>query len=182
MPFQLIPGNNAVSIDEQGWLLHKNPHGTFYSAVTQAIADTAAAQVVALELDDDVEGLIHSRTTNNSRIQAEVAGSYEIFFSGISDVASGAANKYLEVWIRIDGVDVANTNTITKIQSTASEGVVAVAFSFELTAGQYVELVTWGDATTCQWLATAVGTTPTRPACPSVIVTMKKVSSTLSFE
>jgi len=180
MATQLIKGNNAISVDTNGWVLFKRPHGTFYSTSTQAIADPAATQKVTYNSSNDVEGL--GFTATDSKIYVPTAGSYEIIFSGIADLASGAVNKVLNVWIAVDGSPVADSNTIVRLQSTATEIVVAVSWIMDLTAGQYVELETWGDATTCQWLATAAGSTPDRPACPSVITTVKKISSRLSYE
>lgn len=154
----------------------KVPHGTFYSLATQAIANVAATQVIALEKDVDVRGLTHSTVTNNSRITVPFTGTYEIIFSGIADLASGSPNKHLEVWPAINGSAVTDSNTIVEITSLTTEMTVAVAYILDMTAGQYLELITWGDATTCEWLATAAAAGPTRPACPSVIVTVKMIS------
>ena len=57
MARQIIPGNNAISIDEAGWVLFKRPHGTFYSSVTQSIINVAATQAVTFEKEVDNEGL-----------------------------------------------------------------------------------------------------------------------------
>lgn len=151
------------------------PHGTFYSLATQAIVNVAAVQTIALEEDDDVHGLTHDTVTNNSRIYIVYPGSYEIIFSGICDIASGAVNKHIEVWPAIDGSAVTDSNTRVHIASLATEMTVVVAFILDLTAGQYIEMQTWGDATTVEWLATAAAAGPTRPAVPSVIMTVKQI-------
>lgn len=151
------------------------PHGTFYSNATQAIANVANTQKIALELDADVHGLTHSLVTNNSRIYVDLTGSYEVIFSGIADLSSAPANKHLEVWIAIDNSPVTDSNTRIEIPTASVEMTVAVGYILDLTAGQYIEMETWGDATTCRWLATAAGALPTRPATPSVIVTMKMI-------
>lgn len=185
MPVQLVPGNNAISIDAYGWVLFKRPHGTFYSEVTQAIANTAVnTQVLAFEKEIDVEGLIHSTITNNSRVYVPTAGSYEICFSGIADLKSpGPATKYIEVWLKVDGASIDDTNTRVAIPNLATEMTVAVSLIVDLNAGQYIELGTYGDDTDCEWLYTALaGASPSRPDCPSVIMTVKKISSKLSYE
>jgi hypothetical protein len=177
---KLIPGNNSITVDEAGFVLFKVPHGTFYSSSTQAIANTANTQKITFEKEIDVERLIHSTSVNTSRVYVPTAGSYEILFSGIADIASGSPNKHIEVWLAVDGTPQADTNTRVEIGSISIETTVAVSLIVDLNAGQYIELETWGDATTCEWLATAAGTGPTRPACPSVIMTVKKVSSRIS--
>ena len=185
MAKQIVPGNNAISIDEAGWVLFKRPHGTFYSLVTQAIANIAVnTQVIAFEKEVDNEGLIHSLTVNNSRVYVPTSGSYEIIVSGVADLnAPGPAPKHMEVWLKVDGSSVADSNTRTEIPSTNVELTVAVSFIYDLNAGQYVELGTWGDDTDCRWLYTQLtGESPARPDSPSIVMTVKKISSKLSYE
>lgn len=183
MAKQLLRGNNAISIDESGWVLFKRPHGTFYSLVTQAIVNPAVnTQVLAFEKEYDNEGLIHSLVTNNSRVYVPTSGSYEIFISGVCNLAAIPAGKYIEVFLKVDGTAVADTNTRVQIASANVEMTVAAALIVDLNAGQYVELGTWGDDTDCQWLYTQLTTaTPARPDCPSMIMTVKQISSKLSY-
>ena len=183
MPKQIVPGNNAISIDEYGWVLFKRPHGTFYSSVTQSIVSTAAIQAITFEKETDNEGLGHSTTVNPSRIYVPTSGSYEIVFSGIAHLAlPGPAPKYIEIFLGVDGTPVADSNTRIAITSTSVEMTVAVSLIYDMVAGHYLELFIYGDDTDCQWLATAAGAVPTRPATPSVICTVKKISSRLSYE
>jgi hypothetical protein len=176
MAKQIIPGNNAITVDEAGHVLFKVPHGTFYSSTTQLIASATAAQVLAFEKSVDLERLTHSTTSNNSRVYIQSGGSYEIMFSGIAK-ETAADKKHLAVWLRVDGTDVADSNTLIELATLETEMTVAVSFIYDLAAGQYIELATWGESTTIGWLATGAGSTPTRPACPSVIMTVKKISS-----
>jgi hypothetical protein len=187
MATQLVRGNNAISIDSAGWVLFKRPHGTFYSIVTQTIVSATADPplIIAFENEVDNEGLTHSNATNNSRIYVPTSGSYEICISGIADTTAGSA-KYMEIWLRVDGTNVSNSNTRIELTGT-TETTVAVSFIYDLNAGQYVELASWGTDNTCRWLFTEAvaaegGVTPARPACPSMIMTVKKISSKLSYE
>ena len=185
MSKQLIPGDNSISKDNAGWILFKMPHGTFYSKATQAIADPAVnTQVIAFEYHTDLEGLIHDTVTNNSRIYVPTDGSYEIIFSGIADLNTpGPAPAHMEIFLKVNGTAVGDSNTRIHIPSTSAELPVVAAFVYDLTAGQYVELGTWGDDTDCRWLATTLtGESPSRPDCPSVVMTVKKISSKLSYE
>lgn len=179
---QVIPGNNALTVSESGYLNQKIPHGTFYSLATQAIADVNNVQAIALEKDTDNEGFTHSLVTNNSRIYIPFSGAYELVFSGIADLAAAPANKHMHIFPAINGTPVTDSNTIVEIVTASIEMTVAVSYILEITAGQYLEMQTWGDSTNCQWLATAAGTSPTRPACPSIILTVKLVSSNLRYE
>jgi hypothetical protein len=152
-------------------------HGTFYSSVTQAIANVANFQVIALEKTGDILYLTHDNSINNSRIYVPWNGSYEIIFSGIADLSSAPGNKHLEIWFAIGGTPVPDSNTRVEIPSASIEQTVVVSAILDIDAGDYVELITWGDSTNCRWLATAVGADPVRPAVPSVIVTIKCVNA-----
>ena len=185
MPIQVVRGNNALSIDAAGWVLFKRPHGTFYSLTTQAIASVTVPQVVALEKDYDVEGMIHSLTTGgglyNSRVYVPTSGSYEIIFSGIADET--VDKKHIDIWFRVNGTNIADSNTRVEIATKEVEMTVTVSIIIDMNGGDYVEAVTCGDSTSIRWLTTAgSAANPARPACPSVVMTVKQISSKLSYE
>ena len=180
MAKQLIPGNNAISIDNNGWVLFKRPHGRFYSMTTQAIANTAVnTQVLTYEKITDVEGL--GFTIGDSKIYVPTSGSYMITFTGTANI-SGSSNKRINVWLKVDGSTINETNKMEFIPTTTTYATITASFIVDLNVGQYVEMGTWGDATQCQWIATTGLTGPTRPDCPSVVTTVVKVSSKLSYE
>jgi hypothetical protein len=182
MAKQIIPGNNAISVDGAGWVLYKRPHGTFYSLANQAIASVTAPQVIALEKDYDVEGMTHSITTNNSRMYVPTSGSYEIIFSGIAKETT-ADKTHMDVWFRLDGTDITDSNTRVELATKETEMTVVVAIIIDMLAGQYIEAVTCGDSTNLTWLYTALSAAnPVRPATPSAIITVKQISSKLSYE
>jgi hypothetical protein len=186
MPIQVVRGNNALSIDGAGWVLFKRPHATVYSLTSQAIASVTAPQVVALEKDYDVEGMIHSLTTGgglyNSRVYVPTSGSYEIIFSGIAKETT-ADKTHIDVWFRVNGTDVVDSNTRVELATKEVEMTVAVSIIIDMNGGDYVEAITCGDSLTLSWLYTAASAAnPVRPATPSVIMTVKKISSKLSYE
>jgi DNA-directed RNA polymerase subunit H (RpoH/RPB5) len=152
------------------------PHGTFYSLATQSIANIAATQSIAFELDDDVHELTHDLLVDNDRIYAVYGGSYEIIFSGIANIAIVPGAKHLEIWLEKNGTDVTDSNTRVHIPNDNVETTVAVSYITDLNPGEYFRVMTWGDDTDCQWLATAAAVGPVRPAVPSVIMTVKRVS------
>lgn len=152
------------------------PYGMFSSTSTQAIANVTLAQAITYTNTEASSGGV--TLSNSSRINLASAGTYLVTFSGIADTASGAgANKHLELWLRINGTTaVDRSNTVVEIVSASVEMTVAVSFIYTFTAGQYFELMTCGDDVKCEWLATAAGSNPTRPASPSVIVTVNKIA------
>jgi hypothetical protein len=145
------------------------PHLMQSDSTDQAIANVSNAQVITFDTDVHHFGITR---TSTSRFTITRAGSYLVTFSGI---ASGVATKLLEVWLRINGADVANSNTIYQFKGTAQSGIVSVSFIQHFDATDYFEFWTWGDDTGCKWDATAAGSTPTRPASPSIIMTCNYV-------
>lgn len=136
----------------------------------QAIANITLAQVITFDTDVYHSGITR---TSASRFTITQAGAYLICFSGI---ASGATGKVIEMWIRVSGNDIPASNTIYTFKGVGLTTIISVSFIQTFTAGQYLEFWTWGDAVTSKWDATAAGTTPTRPACPSIIMTCNKIS------
>lgn len=140
----------------------------------QAIANTALAQVVTFNTDVHSSGITR---TSSSRFTIEETGTYLITFSAIASCADVVTGKVLNIWMRVDGVDVANSNTIYTFKGTQANAVVTVTFIDVFTAGQYFELWIWGDDTDVSLNATAAGGSPTRPACPSIILTANRISN-----
>ena len=147
------------------------PHLMQSDSTTQSIANINNAQLVTF--DTDVHSVKITRTSS-SRFTFTQSGSYLIAISIIADLAAGA-NKHIEIWLRKNGVDVENSNTRVHLTSSI-ETVVAVTFICDLEADDYFEFWTWGDSTSCQWLATAAGSSPTRPAVPSIIMTCNQIA------
>jgi hypothetical protein len=145
------------------------PHLMQSDSTDQAIANINNAQIITF--DTDVHHHKITRTSS-SRFTILLPGSYLIAFSG---VCIGAAGKVLNVWLRVNDVDVDNSNTIYAFKTTGVGGVVAVTFIQHFVAGDYFEFWTWGDSTSNKWDATAAGVSPTRPACPSIIITANYV-------
>ena len=147
------------------------PHLMQSDSTDQAIANVANAQVITFDTDVHHHNIAR---TSSSRFTIASAGSYLITFSGVC--LSGVAGKRIEVWLRVDGADVANSNTIYIFKAANANTVISVSFIMHFNAGQYFEFWTWGDDLGVKWDATAAGALPTRPACPSIIITCNYIS------
>ena len=140
----------------------------------QAIANVTLDQVITFDTDVSKQGIVR---TSSSRFTIATTGSYLITFSG---VAQGKLNEYIAVWLKVDGVNVADSNTLYRFKANDMDTVISVSFIQTFTAGQYFEFWTWGSATTSFWNYTAAvpgvgGVTPGRPACPSIIFTCNRI-------
>lgn len=139
-------------------------------STTQSIANIANAQVVTFDTNVYASGITR---TSSSRFTVPTAGTYLITVSAIADTTT--AGSHIELWLRVNGNDVDGSNTRVQLAAN-TEMTLAVSFIQQFTANQYFELWTWGDSTNAKWLATAAGTSPTRPAVPSIIMTCNMIS------
>jgi len=151
------------------------PVGTFATTANQTVGSTTTAYAVAFAAEIDKDGLTHDNVTNNSRIYIEQTGEYSIFVSAIAD-DTAADKTHMDCWLAINGTPVADSNTHVEIATKETEVVIAVAWNLDLAAGQYIEIMYHGDATTIQFHQTAAGASPTRPASPAVICTVDMIA------
>ena len=108
-----------------------------------------------------------------SRITVARTGTYNVQFSAqLTKTDSG--NDIMDIWLRRNGVDVPISNS--EITITASLRQVATSnYIIDLAAGDYVELMYSSADIATRILAIAPGTSPTRPAGPSVTVAITQV-------
>jgi hypothetical protein len=149
----------------------EKPHMHQSDSTTQSIADTAAAQVVTFDTDVHSDDITR---TSSSRFTITKAGSYEVTISAVCDTT--VAGKHLEMWLRKNGSDVADSNTRVHMPAN-SEVTLTVSFIELMAVDDYFEFWMWGDSTGARILATPVGTSPDRPAVPSIIMTVKYIAS-----
>ena len=158
------------------------PFAQYLDTTTQAIASSTAAQIITFDTTTSQSGIAKGTGTGavaNSRFTLNTTGDYLFIISAIADSSSGAHN--LNIWVRYAAsggtpADLANSNTIQNMSGTVNS-LIAVPFIITATAiGDIVELWMSGDSTNSRILAVAAGVTPTRPAVPSIILTISKIS------
>jgi hypothetical protein len=175
-----------LTITSNGWAVnihHKlladefngaiTPYITLYSTYTQKIAATDAVQYI--ELNSSYNGDGKFTQISKSTWAVVDPGVYEFCYSCIADITGLPAGN-IEFWGRIDGVDVPDSNTKVSVVTAAIEQIVAMCWVGPLNAGSTFAAMTYGTDTDLQWLYTAAQTTPARPAVPSIVMTVKKVS------
>lgn len=117
--------------------------------------------------------------TTPSKITLADAGVYNIQFS-IQLTNSGANVNAASIWVRQNGVDIPNSNGDVSVPAKhgVTDGRLIVAWNYfiEAAADDYVELMwsTQDSDISIQHIATQ--SSPTRPATPSVILTVARVS------
>lgn len=150
--------------------------GSFYDTTTQAIDIVNTPQAITFnQTAPGVNGVVADgvSVSSDSRISVSRTGTYNIQFSAQLAKTDGG-NDTMDIWLRVNNVDVAWTNTEVTISST-QRLVAAWNFMIALEAGNYFELMYSSADIRTEILAKPAQTGPTRPGIPSVILTVQQV-------
>jgi len=153
-----------------------NAYGGFSDATDQT-GSVSAGTVMTFDTVDVADGVT---LVSGSRITVPNTGKYNLQFSSQFKNTDNAQHD-ATVWLRINGVDLANSATQYTIPARKSAGifgygVASLTFLLDLTANDYVEIV-WvptNIAVTLEHLPASVS--PAYPAIPSVIATVMQVA------
>ena len=111
---------------------------------------------------------------SDSQITIAKAGVYNIQFSA-QIYKSGGGTSLVDIWLRKNGTNVANTNTEVQVIGNTGRTLAAWNFVVQASAGDYFQIA-WASIDSGVYLdAVDVQTTPSRPAIPSVILTVTQV-------
>ena len=157
------------------------PYGAFQDSTNQTAASTTAAYAITLNTTDYSNGVYVS---NSSRINVRNAGVYNLQFS-IQFKNTTNSSQDIDVWFRKNGTDITASNSRFGVPARHSSGdpshfIGALNYFIELAAGDYLEKMWRVSDTGVSIEAFAAGTSPTRPAVPSVITTVNYVSPNAS--
>jgi hypothetical protein len=153
-------------------------YGSFYDTTTQTNPVINVIHSMSLNTTDISNGVSISGSTNpyNTYIKIENAGVYDIQFSvQIEKISPGGTNNTY-IWLRKNGVDLAETNTAFEL-SQNGKGVAAWNWFVNAAANDYYQIMWSSNANDTQLTAA----TPTvGPTVPSIIVTANRVDQFLS--
>jgi hypothetical protein len=157
------------------------PYGAFQDTTDQTAASTTAAYAITFNTTDFSNGVYLS---NSSRLNVRNSGLYNLEFS-IQFKNTTNDSQHADVWFRKNGTDIPASNSWFGLAPRKAAGdpshiIGALNFYVELVAGDYVELMWKVSDTGVSIEHYAAGTSPTRPATPSVITTMSYVSTSAS--
>lgn len=156
-----------------GELNSTHSYGAFHDTTTQTAAATTPT-AITFNSTDYSSGV--SVGTPTSRIVFSAAGIYNIQFS-IQFTNSSATLDTASVWLRVNGTDVANTNSWVDVTGKhgARDGDMLMALNvfYTAAAGDYFELI-WMSLNGTASVSTlpASAGPPTYPASPSIILTV----------
>lgn len=161
--FEALDSNISSSASTVGY------YGSFYSTVDQnalAINTPYAMTFNTTSASNQIA------VVSNSRITFKNRGTYNIQFSVQLDQASVVAHT-IYIWFRKNGTDIPYSAFRVAISGTNSQSVPAWNFIVGVIGQDYVEIM-WGVDNTAVFLS-AVASTASRPAIPSVIATVVSV-------
>jgi hypothetical protein len=176
--FNRLSGTLQSVLGPDGGQYINSPFGSFISTVDQIAVSTTTAYEVTLSSTTASNGVT---LVSGSRVTFGYSGHYNIQFS-IQLSNNSNATQDIDIWFRKNGTDIANSNSRFGLAPRKSAGdpyhvIGSLNFIDSFQAGDYVQLI-WRTSHVDAYLEYyAAGTTPTRPAIPSVILTATFVSS-----
>lgn len=149
-------------------------YGSFYSSLDQTdgvtphlmfCENTADADGVTMELGDEA---------TKSQITFANAGTYNVQFSAqFHNTGGGGSGNTVHIWFKLNGTDIADSDTRLTVPSNAPYVVAAWNFIVSVAAGDYVEISWFTDNSNIILEHELI--TATYPAIPSVIITAAQI-------
>ena len=154
------------------------PYGAFQDSTDQVAANTTTAYAITFDTTDFSNGVTLS---NSSRLNVVTAGLYNCQFS-IQLKNTTADTQDVDIWFRKNGTNIDKSNSRFGLAPRKSAGdpfhiIGAMNFFVDMAENDYIEIMWRPTNTGVSIEHYATSTTPTRPAVPSVIVTMSFVSN-----
>jgi hypothetical protein len=175
--FTQIDGLTSTLLNTSGTRFLSAPAGAFSDTTTQTAANNTTAYPITFNTTDFSNGVT---MVSNSRFTVEYAGMYNLQFSIQLENLTSTIES-IDIWFRQNGTDIAGSNSrfgvaARKGAGVASHLIAGLNYFVEMQANDYVELVWCTTDVLAKIVNYAAGTSPTRPAVPSVIATMTYVS------
>jgi hypothetical protein len=153
--------------------------GSFWDTTNQTAASTTVAYTINIGTSDPNNSGVSIVSSN--RITVAHAGVYNIQYSiQFQNIGTGNKNYNTDVWFRLNGVDIPDSNSIYWIASKNStingEMIAAVNYVLSLNAGDYIQIL-WAVSDIDISIVTLPATSsPTVPRTPGVIVTVTPIT------
>ena len=162
----------------RGGRFMNNPYGAFQDSTDQVAANTTTAYAVTFNTTDFSNGVT---LASGSRLTVADAGIWNCQFS-IQFKNTTNDTQDTEIWFRKNGTNIANSNSRFNLSPRKSSGdpshtIAALNFFVSMNSTDYLEIMWRVSDVGVSIEQYAAGTSPTRPATPSAIVTMSFVSN-----
>jgi len=162
----------------RGGKFMNNPYGAFQDSTNQTAANTTTAYAITLNTTDFSNNVT---LASGSRLTVADAGIWNCQFS-IQMKNTTNDTQDAEIWFRKNGTNIDNSNSRFNLSPRKSSGdpshtIAALNFFVSMNSTDYIEIMWRVSDVGVSIEQYAAGTSPTRPATPSAIVTMSFVSN-----
>ena len=150
-------------------------YGSFYSSTDQFDGVNTPTLMYCENTADNAGVTMELGTSSKkSRMTFANAGTYNIQFSAqLHNTGGGGSGNTVNIWFRLNGTNIANSDTKVTVPSNAPYVVAAWNFIVTVAATNYVELVFKSDNANIGFEHEAA--TANTPAIPSIIMTAQQV-------
>jgi hypothetical protein len=155
-------------------------YGSFYDERNQNATSPTIAYTIAMSGTFESNGI----SLSSNSIIFQYAGTYEIIYS-LQIENSHNAQEDVQVWFTKNGVDIPNSNSVFTVHAKTGNKTGKIVM-----VTPFITTVNNGDAIGIKWAAADTGVsivslppniTPTTPAAPGVIFTVKQVTNVQSI-
>lgn len=147
-------------------------YGSFYDTTSQVNASGTAVNNMTFNTTAEAVGVA---IVSGSLVQVANSGVYNVQFSAQIQ-KTNASSEDIFIWLAKNNVNVDNSNTAITIQGSNNRVVAAWNWVLTLDRNEHVNLRWHSTDTTMRLLYSGSANLPTRPAIPSVILTVNRVA------
>lgn len=147
------------------------PSGSFYENTTQ----TATANTPTAMLISQTNFLNDVTLSGTTGMQVNDAGYYNVQFSAQVFRTTGSSSQHIDIWLRVNGTDVANSNSRVNVNDHSIYHVPAWNWFLLLAASDTVEIMYSVTAATIELRSEVANLIIPHPETPSVIATINRI-------
>ena len=147
------------------------PSGSFYENTTQ----TATANTPTAMLISQTNFLNNVALSGTTGMQVNDAGYYNVQFSAQIFRTSGSSSQHIDIWLRVNGTDVANSNSRLNVNDDSIYHVPAWNWFILLAASDIVEIMWATTSATIELRSEVANLIIPHPETPSVIATINRI-------
>jgi hypothetical protein len=153
------------------YTIHTVAYGSFYDTTTQTNPTASTVNLISYNSTQHSNGV---SIVDNTKITVETPGTYNLQFSAQVD-KTDAGSDVIDIWFRKNGNDIPWSNTRLTSQGNNDKIVASWNYIDSLDGGDYMQIAWSSPDTDVRLYAEGTQSSPTRPAIPSVILTINKI-------
>jgi hypothetical protein len=147
------------------------PLGSFYDNTTQtALANTPTAMLIS-----QTNFLNNVALSGTTGMQVNDAGYYNVQFSAQVYRTTGSSSQHIDIWLRVNGTDVANSNSRLNVNDHLIYHVAAWNWFLLLAASDTVEIMWATTNANIELRSEVANLIIPHPETPSVIATINRI-------